>query len=693
MTGGLLQIVTSGQEDTHLTQNPEITFFKKVFRRYTNYAIELTEIIPDQTPEFSHNISFNINIGDAIYRTYFEIELPNLSFSDEFIQDPRYFNSKNARIANYQLEVNKWTTYYINLKTFADIEIQLYRILKLLLESENITLNILKDATHNFNLINKTNKEQSKNKIIQSIFNIINITGYINQLNIIIGNEQRIAIIDRIELAYQTMVYYLNYYNQKKVKFTNRIYQLEKSNQINFSWAHFLGHNFFQSINLEIGGQSIGKYTNDILHINQMHRIKPNSMSNYLEMIGHTPELYTWNNNLKGGRKILVPLIFWFNKEPSASLPLVAMKYSNLIISAQINPINKIIEFENYGQMYDELLIITVENTNGFIPNSNLIYSKYQINPDDSSITYYCTGINYHLLKLQFDDLTNDEIMLILNQAWLNAGKPTPTFNTFIICKSHWIGFMLDIKNPIFNTVGPKVGSYYPFINFNQYYSLVPTPKIKLIAEIVYLDDVERAKFANGKLEYMIEKFHYDIFDIKNKSSFDCELSFCYPCKELYWYIQPQMFIDGISEYVPNSTLLYDTHEYFLTNPVLSQKLSFNQLDVIFNKMDSTYWTWTQSYKYLNNSLPLGVFYKSFCLYPEDTQPSGIANMFHIKSKQYRIEFHEQFLNEYYNWLKQIYKSNTNLVENKKSIQLKFIAKSYDLLVIHKGQAKLMFET
>ena len=48
MTGGLLQIVTSGKQDIYLTINPEITFFKKVYRRYTNFALELKEISPEQ---------------------------------------------------------------------------------------------------------------------------------------------------------------------------------------------------------------------------------------------------------------------------------------------------------------------------------------------------------------------------------------------------------------------------------------------------------------------------------------------------------------------------------------------------------------------------------------------------------------------------------------------------------------------
>ena len=39
MVGGLLQLVAKGTHDIYLTGNPQITFFKIVYRRYTNFSI------------------------------------------------------------------------------------------------------------------------------------------------------------------------------------------------------------------------------------------------------------------------------------------------------------------------------------------------------------------------------------------------------------------------------------------------------------------------------------------------------------------------------------------------------------------------------------------------------------------------------------------------------------------------------
>ena len=43
MTGGMLQIAAYGAQDVYLTSNPQITYFKTVYRRHTNFAIESIE--------------------------------------------------------------------------------------------------------------------------------------------------------------------------------------------------------------------------------------------------------------------------------------------------------------------------------------------------------------------------------------------------------------------------------------------------------------------------------------------------------------------------------------------------------------------------------------------------------------------------------------------------------------------------
>jgi len=50
MGGGLMQLVAYGAQDVYLTGNPQITFFKVVYRRHTNFACEAIEQTFNGTP-------------------------------------------------------------------------------------------------------------------------------------------------------------------------------------------------------------------------------------------------------------------------------------------------------------------------------------------------------------------------------------------------------------------------------------------------------------------------------------------------------------------------------------------------------------------------------------------------------------------------------------------------------------------
>ena len=56
MGGGLVQLIAYGAQDIYLTGQPQITFFKAVYRRHTNFAIESIE----------QTIQGNINFGNKV---------------------------------------------------------------------------------------------------------------------------------------------------------------------------------------------------------------------------------------------------------------------------------------------------------------------------------------------------------------------------------------------------------------------------------------------------------------------------------------------------------------------------------------------------------------------------------------------------------------------------------------------------
>ena len=71
MGGGLMQLVAYGAQDIYLTGNPQITFFKVVYRRHTNFSMELIEQTLNGTVSSGGRVTATISRnGDLVHRLY-----------------------------------------------------------------------------------------------------------------------------------------------------------------------------------------------------------------------------------------------------------------------------------------------------------------------------------------------------------------------------------------------------------------------------------------------------------------------------------------------------------------------------------------------------------------------------------------------------------------------------------------------
>jgi hypothetical protein len=78
--GGLMQLVAYGAQDVYLTGNPQITFFKVMYRRHTNFAMESIENPFNGSPNFGKRVTCTIQRnGDLIHRIYLQATLPQVA--------------------------------------------------------------------------------------------------------------------------------------------------------------------------------------------------------------------------------------------------------------------------------------------------------------------------------------------------------------------------------------------------------------------------------------------------------------------------------------------------------------------------------------------------------------------------------------------------------------------------------------
>ena len=76
MGGGLLQLVAYGAQDVYLTGNPQITFFKTVYRRHTNFSLESIQQTFNGNAELGNRITCQISRnGDLIHKLYLQVSV------------------------------------------------------------------------------------------------------------------------------------------------------------------------------------------------------------------------------------------------------------------------------------------------------------------------------------------------------------------------------------------------------------------------------------------------------------------------------------------------------------------------------------------------------------------------------------------------------------------------------------------
>ena len=79
MGGGLMQLVAYGAQDIYLTGNPQITFFKVVYRRHTNFSMESISQSFNGQADFGQKVNCTISRnGDLIHRVYLQVDLPKV---------------------------------------------------------------------------------------------------------------------------------------------------------------------------------------------------------------------------------------------------------------------------------------------------------------------------------------------------------------------------------------------------------------------------------------------------------------------------------------------------------------------------------------------------------------------------------------------------------------------------------------
>jgi len=126
----------------------------------------------------------------------------------------------------------------------------------------------------------------------------------------------------------------------------------------NFQWVPNLGYNMIRQVSILINGTAIVTHTGEWMKLYSYLNFDGNRRALVDKMVGNVPELtdpanaygrinqyphsitnYSQAQPSIQGREIIIPLHFWFCEDLGASLPLVALQYSEIEFSIEFQPI------------------------------------------------------------------------------------------------------------------------------------------------------------------------------------------------------------------------------------------------------------------------------------------------------------------------------------------------------------------
>jgi len=357
MAGGIIELATYGAEDIFLTGNPQITFFKTIYRRYTNFSCESVYQPFTGNAEFGGNLNCRLDkLGDLIYHTTLVIDLPkvNLIKSCEDLP-PSNKHERQAIQDFYQL-----------LNSYFAITTQKVRDLVSMLSVNNISYVSILNTINN--PIWRLPIEKSYDTVLAWIafdprfayFGLnrwdtmenFKITNLLKQLaNIINFQTLKYANLPQDEFDFVIKQYLNNFLKQNyysllqefQTAFAIIYYQTTpKEERYPFAWVERIGQSIVEQIVFLLGAEVIDRQTSDFLILWSDLTVIPPQKENFDKMIGQVPELILFDEKEKPEYQLLVPLYFYFNRHRGLALPVIALRYDDININLRLRKFSEV---------------------------------------------------------------------------------------------------------------------------------------------------------------------------------------------------------------------------------------------------------------------------------------------------------------------------------------------------------------
>lgn len=405
-----------------------------------------------------------------------------------------------------------------------------------------------------------------------------------------------------------------------------QIYNTDGSidNMTKFAWIRKIGFGIINSVEVEIGGQSIDKHYGDWLNI--WADLTGRRWEDMNKAIGNVPELYQYSSQ-KSEYKVFIPLQFWFCRASGLALPIMCLQCNDVKINLELSDVNSCytISPTHYITLQNDLVNFTQDE---YITQTVDTYSAYGIFNSFDPVTkrlYYTRISSNPLIAINdenFYTYSSDEQQTLINKYSISGYT------------SHYAAC------PIINTETTQIKSLA--YSYNNTFD-IRIVDCFLLVSYIFLDEEERIKFYKSEHVYLIDQLIYvgsSSLDGVNK---EVPVGLINPCKLMVWVAQFDYLLNNKVNDIFNYTdsYIYVDDQQIGKGVILDSTIMLNGRPRI-ETQDELYYNCIQPYQYLQRAPSRGINIYSFGLLPSKIQPSGACNMSKIDNIKIKLKLSEQ---------------------------------------------------
>jgi hypothetical protein len=535
MAGGLIQIVSYGSQDLYLTGTPEITFFKVVYRRHTNFATESIQVPFDDPVGFGKKASLTVpRVGDLIHKTYLEIILPQMSL--------KRFNTSNGLIPEVQTALANYetTTAFMSVNRKAYVDAYDVFIAQNTIDSSKLirAVNDVFDDPANQDTITAFEELMAATPEAPFPFSEVSLGSVVDRFgpaddkNVVFN-----ALTVAIDKSIKTQKFFFNTYKDLRNQLADDL-----DPNLKFAWVERVGHAIIEQIEVKIGGYTIDRHFGDWLNVWYELSANRSMQDTYYQLIGNVNILTTFNRVVKPRYALRIPLQFWFCRFSGLAIPLVAMEYHDVTFEVKFRNIEEVsyIEFGQtikFNNTTDGLKLDEFPQQTGIDIEATMLIDYVYL--DSSERKRFAQSSHEYLIEqlqiLELRDITINQIQVVLNNfvhpvkelIWL-AQQTKYTVNPDGFTQTRFDNYSLTDQNEgnivrftsmnfhSYTRVPRLDGNYYNYLQPYENHNTTPSDGINVYAFAAFPEEFQPSGAANmTRLSRVLLNLEFDpsLFD------------------------------------------------------------------------------------------------------------------------------------------------------------------------------------